>query len=327
MLRLASCAALALGAGASRVALASPPVISLDLSSIQEVRSVGTDKHGAPCNSFAADADSCAGGGGKKIFYKFCEVGKDTAETCELPTANAHDHHEGTLPVSQQVFLHVASNKHAGPHVVNKAAAGNTVDYSQRGEYYINYNAADSSGNKANTIVFHVFMVDHTPPEITTPVVTPTGKDRFLVLPIKATDNYDGDVTDVVKVKTTSPSGRSTVTSSLDKSEVKIDTLAHGMWTIEATASDFASAFGKDYTDNVATKSGHVIVRDGSVTEYKFGDQVTTYKPKPVINPLRPSPRASTTCRRCSCCTSARSSSRAARRTAGSTRRRPTAST
>jgi hypothetical protein len=56
------------------------------------------------------------------------------------------------------------------------------------------------------------------------------------VLSIKAADSYDGDVTDVVKVKTTSPSGRSTATSSFDKSEVKIDTLAHGMWTIEATA-------------------------------------------------------------------------------------------
>jgi len=52
------------------------------------------------------------------------------------------------------------------------------------------------------------------------------------VLPIKAADNYDGDVTDVVKLKTTILSGRSTATSSLGKSEVKIDTLAHGMWTI-----------------------------------------------------------------------------------------------
>ena len=53
--------------------------------------------------------------------------------------------------------------------------------------------------------------------------------DKLRWLPIKAAD---GDVTDVVKVKTTSPSGRSTATSSFDKSEVKIDTLAHGMWTI-----------------------------------------------------------------------------------------------
>ena len=127
-----------------------------------------------------------------------------------------------------------------------------------------------------------------------------------------------------------SPSGRSNATSSLDKSEIKVDTLAYGMWTIEATARDFASACGKDYMDNVATKSGRGIVRDGSVTEYKFGDQVTTDKPKPVINllePATPEPTRKHTCRRCSCCTPARSSSRAARRTAGSTRRRPTAST
>jgi hypothetical protein len=56
-----------------------------------------------------------------------------------------------------------------------------------------------------------------------------------------------------------SPSGRSNATSSLDKSEIKIDTLAHGMWTIEATARDFASACGKDNMDNVATKSGRGI--------------------------------------------------------------------
>ena len=85
-----------------------------------------------------------------------------------------------------------------------------------------------------------------------------------------------------------SPNGRSNATSSLDKSEIKVDTLAYGMWTIEATARDFASACGKDYMDNVATKSGRGIVRDGSVTEYKFGVQVTTDKPKPVINLLEP---------------------------------------
>ena len=287
-----ACALCAATASAARVALESPPVITLDLASqgaLQEVQSVGVDKDGKPCNSFAADADSCESGKiDKRVFFKFCEVGKDTAATCELPTANAHDHHEGTIPVTQSVFLHVASAKHAGPKVVDTKVPGNTIDFNQRGEYYIKYDAADTSGNKANTISFHVFMVDHTPPVITTPVVTPQGSDRFLVLPITATDDYDGDVTDVVKVQMTAPDGRSTTTSTLDAEEVKVDTLQHGMWTIEATARDFASAFGKDYADNVATKKGHVIVKDGQVTEYKFGDQTTTYEPEPTISPLEP---------------------------------------
>jgi hypothetical protein len=273
-------------------ALVPPPVISLNLGESDFVHETKLDKNGVPCNSFAAHAASCetASDDAPKRFYKFCYVNKDTAQTCALPIANAHDHNEGEIEVVRKVFLHVKSDKHKGPVVVNNQQAD--LDYNQRGEYYLTYDAEDSSGNKATTIKFTVFMVDHEPPTIHSPSVTPeTPKSGvFLVLPITASDTYDGEVTDVVKVQLTHPDGQEETLSMISEDAVRVDTTKHGKWSLKVTARDFASAFGKDYHDNEASLAGHVVITDGSITEVKFGEQVTTYKPKPAPPVLPPLP-------------------------------------
>ena len=97
------------------------------------------DSSGIPCNSFAADQDFCEQHkddvSAEKIFYKFCYVGQDTVDTCELPEANAHDHHEGEIPVTVTTTLYVRSDQHQGPTIWNKPAANNAIDFNQRGEY------------------------------------------------------------------------------------------------------------------------------------------------------------------------------------------------
>ena len=83
-------------------------------------------------------------------------------------------------------------------------------------------------------------------------------------------DNYDGDVTDMVKVKLTHPSGFSETVSSLDPETVRVDTHKHGTWMIDVKARDLASAFGKNYMDNVASIKGVVVVANGQITQIKF---------------------------------------------------------
>ena len=274
-------------------ALVPPPVISLNLAN---VRAATQDSKGIPCNSFGADQAFCAKHKGdpttQKIFYKFCAVGQDDASTCELPQAAAHDHHEGKIPVTTTIKLYVRSDKHKGPVIANKVVS--KIDWDQRGEYRIRYDAKDSSGNAANSVYFHLFMVDHVAPVITTPVIAPEkNKGRFVVLPITAKDNYDGDVTDMVKVKLTHPSGFSETVSSLAPETVRVDTHKHGTWTIDVKARDLASAFGLNYMDNVASTKGVVVVANGQITQIKFGKEVTTYKPKPHIQPLPMKPKPS----------------------------------
>ena len=264
-------AALATLASAGR--LTSPPVISLSLSeqAAQDIHRVKSDAQGRPCNSVAADQKSCSTSQ-RHVYYKFCHVMDDTAETCELPSAQAHDHHEGALPVVTTVFLHVRSDPHKSSFVVDARANDNQIDFKQRGEYYINYDAMDHSGNKATTVSFHVFLVDHEPPTIAVASDPITPAARFVQLPITALDRYDGDVTDVAKLQVTQPGGQNTRTVH---GAVTIDTELAGSWALRVVARDFASAFGRSYRDNVSHKLGTVEVAGGRVTRVKLGTQVT----------------------------------------------------
>ena len=114
--------------------LMSPPMISLDMSSLSDIHSASSDGAGMPCNSLGADQEAChavrAGHrGGPQVFYKFCQVGESD---CQLPVASAHDHHEGELEVTTTTFLHVRSDKHAAvPKVVDTKVPA--IDFDQVG--------------------------------------------------------------------------------------------------------------------------------------------------------------------------------------------------
>ena len=134
----------------------------------------------------------------------------------------------------------------------------------------MHYDAVDSSGNAANTVKFHVFVVDTKPPTIT---VTPPSAGGALAVRASATDSYDGDVSDTVRLELTTPRG-AVFHHASTSSPVTLDAAQTGVWKLTVTAHDFAAAFGKDYANNAATVSGTVTVgADGKLAGYDIGAQ------------------------------------------------------
>ena len=143
---------------------AAPPSsrsITLELSEelVQQLHSTETDAAGVPCRSTGADQGSCGKHAGHVQYYASCNVLLDNGVTCPEPEASAHDHHEGAIPIKKTVRLYVESPKQQPAKLVDRVVSA--VSYTMRGEYTLTYDAADSSGNAADSVVFHFFLVDH----------------------------------------------------------------------------------------------------------------------------------------------------------------------
>jgi len=234
--------------------------------------STETDSFGVPCSHTSADQGSC--GGGQKpanhvLYYASCDVISDSAVSCPEPEAAAHDHHEGAIPITKTVRLYVESGKQQpAPLLVNRVVP--EISYSQRGEYTLTYDAADSSGNAADSVVFKFFLVDHTAPAIFVsghdwgkePLL---GTSPFFTLPrFTAYDNYDGDVTSTMQVRLVRPGGRQHVFGN--GAPITVDTRVHGQYALEFLAHDFAGPFGLDYRNNGRLTKATLTVAPGGVS-------------------------------------------------------------
>jgi hypothetical protein len=281
-----------------------PPIISMKLDNVNgDLRKGDTDKNGIPCMSHGADKVSChqLKDTPHQTHYAFCYVDNADETNCPEPTVEAYDHHDGHLEVcaegqekgclKKQVRLFVANNPHEGPHILDNdvtcTSANPTncgIDYKQRGEYTLIYDAQDHSGNKADTVIFHVFMRDTSAPTITTPNThTEHTYQKLFELPaLRATDSYDGDVTDTLKIKVHTPGGAGREYNYLEK--IMINTEVHGKYHLQITAHDFAGAFGKEFKDNYVTKQGYVLVRSKSVTVH-YNDEEIQFTPAEAPTP------------------------------------------
>lgn len=165
------------------------------------------------------------------------------------------------------------------------------IDYSQRGEYTLVYSAQDRAGNKADAMIFHMFVRDTKPPVLThAAVIDKTYSSHFKIPAISANDAYDGNVDDTLAIKVMAPSG---VSSAYQKS-VGIDISTQGVYQIVATARDFASVFGKKAHSNMAELKGTVKVAAGTVT-LSWGKQESIVfhaspTPSPTSAPPGPTP-------------------------------------
>ena len=92
-----------------------------------------------------------------------CNVLTDNGTSCPLPKPQAYDHHEGVLDTVEEVRrLQLKSDPKEQVQAVNLNVS--SIDYNQRGEYVISYDAVDSSGNMAETLHFAVIIQDIVPP-------------------------------------------------------------------------------------------------------------------------------------------------------------------
>merc|ERR1719451_201743 len=171
--------------------------------------------------------------------------------------SKANDHHDGQLAVSRQITLVRCSTKDA------EGACKKGLNYNQRSEYIVKYNAQDKSGNKADQVVFAIILQDHQRPVIALSYQSKTvealkGGLYFNALPTAtATDNIDDRMT-------------------IKDNAKKINTHNLGSTTFNYNTKDFARVFGVDGRNNkAATKKVTITVVD------------TT---KPVITQTGPNP-------------------------------------
>merc|ERR1712070_157912 len=170
------------------------------------------------------------------------------------------------------------------------------------------YDAMDSSGNKADTVIFRIFIRDVDAPSIIGQKTTSIYKDQghygdfFTLPPVKAVDKYDGDVSNTLSYTMHSPSKEcldhstqvdceststcvwhthtcygGTQTYAYDQ-EILIDSNVHGKYHLQISAHDHAAAFGKGFKDNYVTKQGYVVVRPNSITTH-YADTETQFTP------------------------------------------------
>jgi len=124
-----------------------PPIISLDLLGAQiDERSIAmsTDGFKRTCRG-QSTCDQSQG----HVYAKTCHVLDDNSSSCGLPSAQAFDHHSGIVDVIKTVRLVMESPRGdiSAPHRVSETMAA--VNYGIRGEYSIEYDAEDGSGNTA----------------------------------------------------------------------------------------------------------------------------------------------------------------------------------
>jgi hypothetical protein len=128
------------------------PVISLDLN-LENLRRCDhsyESKEGVD----ARVPKKCVGGitGNKAIV---CPAKASDEKSCGLPTATAYDHHDGLgVDVTKEIYMALPEEK-----IVDK------INYNLRSEYFVLYDAVDSSGNEADTVTFTVVINDLTKPE------------------------------------------------------------------------------------------------------------------------------------------------------------------
>jgi hypothetical protein len=77
--------------------------------------------------------------------------------TCPEPTAQAFDHHQGQIDVIKTVHLLMRSDPGQMPKPVDEVLED--INYLLRGEYTLRYEAEDSSGNKAENVLFAIVML------------------------------------------------------------------------------------------------------------------------------------------------------------------------
>ena len=138
---------IALAGSAAALQDAAPPVISLRLSG-----------DGVPSNSAA---DSCA------VYSRGADDSGPTA-ACPDPVCDAHDHHEGSLTCDISVTLINEDGDPTGG--ATQHADGATANRKLRSTWLYHYDAADSSGNKAEQVTFALTVYDHTYPVLIKPL-------------------------------------------------------------------------------------------------------------------------------------------------------------
>jgi hypothetical protein len=201
----------------------------------------------------------------------------DVCSDADLPSALAFDHHEGSVTVKTGFELFVASppctaailgkagNNNDCPANSPDATNYTEVAWDKRGEWVLTYDAADSTGNEAESVKFAMAIMDITAPTITNRFTNVTwfyGEPTHY--PGDATtalfdDNYD-EVVDVYRL-TKETYGRCTpYTENATGTEIRTHADKYRV-------CDYAGIFGDNYQDNCETFTRYMNVKTRIATQ------------------------------------------------------------
>jgi len=138
-----------LAAGAFAVQDTTPPVISLNLMGMGRHSHYADDEHNNAAKSFKITAKSSAG--------TEC-IRTSTVGECPLPKCEVHDHHDHAIECNPPTITRVRDQ----PATVNDAdfPLDDDLNRHRLGQYLLEYNAKDSSGNEADTVTFSFLFID-----------------------------------------------------------------------------------------------------------------------------------------------------------------------
>jgi hypothetical protein len=199
-----------------------------------------------------------------------------TGATTPLPVAVAYDHHEGqvvdaNMKTTITLFSEMkrcegsscisageSTNLESNPTLVSNWATEQVV----RGQYVVEYEAVDHSGNEADRVLFALIALDVTKPDATLVTATVEYGQLINTIALSKSDNYDSFVEGPTSVQFTTCAGTAT-DGSIMQSAV----------SVEKTFCDFAGIFGQDNVRNCKVMTFTLAIEDNTppqITEVDF---------------------------------------------------------
>merc|ERR1719155_239701 len=146
-----------LAVGAFAVQDTAPPVISLNLMGMTQHSHYADSEH----NNAAYTEKSGAKGftiSNKNSAGTEC-IRTSTEANCPLPQCEVHDHHDHSIECNEPDITRVRDQPAATVDTA-KFSESNELNRSRLGQYLLEYNAVDSSGNAADTVTFSFLFID-----------------------------------------------------------------------------------------------------------------------------------------------------------------------
>lgn len=206
-----------------------------------------------------------------------CEAGQSQTDghtNCAIPNVQLST--QRGVVTSREIKLVNLDGKPIDPDSQLRA----DIDYDKRGEWVVDFNAKDHSGNLVERISFSLVLADTIPPSIepklgsSLHLESMVNNSNLWPMPlnlVKATDAVDGDLSQDVQISVSHcpdngpcDSSEAVTQGSLSKlgQKLTIDTYKLGKWVVNYTCADHAGIFGHDGKDNVASMATVVTVTD-----------------------------------------------------------------
>jgi hypothetical protein len=245
-------------------AAVAPPRIELDLSAMSNAYKLASSV--VRSHDLGYQQTNGAAVMSRQDWSEKCPAGATTNPTnCPFPSAKAWDHTDQDVDVTTRVKLVDEDGASMDVDV-------NQVNFLKRSTYLFRYDAHDTSGNRAEQVIFALILDDVTAPSINVcggaSENVEAASDWTLCAGSVAADNIDvltaADITYTIQAVNNAGSGGVFLCqdASHATAATKITTEDVGQWLVTLCASDSAGVYGTNAVNNKKCESKAVRVSD-----------------------------------------------------------------